>query len=203
MEFLIPNITFLDSAFRRFTYESVNGALNIVFENLTIIGCAFDENSGLGSDSSGLLWLSSPVAVSEVIYVTIQNSTFANNSAAIGTILYTQSLSIQLIVSESIILNNQITVSEEAIFGFSEISSSNITVLGTNITQENNDNTVTYPQYYVFSFDDSDAVFEMSNCNMAAVGQAIGDFIYVNGYNNIVSIFGNHLSTPQVNIIRI
>ena len=193
MEIFVPYISFVNSSFRNFVYGSPGGAFNMGFKTLTIDGCTFENNNGSSSNSNGLFRLYNQSFADEITYASIINSTIRNNTAPYGTIIYAETLSIYLVVESTEISGNQITASG-GLFYFNQIYSSAISISQTNITQTNSVSDVTSPEYGVFVFDQSDATFEIYNCNLTAIGNVAGNFIYVKGVSTIVDITGNDLS---------
>ena len=187
------SINLSNSTFKRQTYRSADGAFNFACDTLTIMLCSFEENRGLEPDSFGLFVLSSRNSMSDTISVTVSNSTFRDNIAPYGTILYTKSLSVQLTISMVAIIDNHITVSG-GLFYFDELSSSVISLEDTNITQSNSDEDLVYADYAVFYFDESDANFELSSCSITVAGQVAGKVIFIRGTSKTVHIVGDQLN---------
>lgn len=83
-----------------------------------------------------------------------------------------------------------------------EMSSSSILITQINITQTNNNSTVSYPQYSVFAVNESEVSIQISNSTrLTAIGQVVGNFIETKGVSKTVTIVGNNFMYTATNAV--
>ena len=118
---------------------------------------------------------------------------FSNNTAPYGAIMFSTNTVLQLAINSSRILDNIITTSGGTLY-FSNIYSSNIVISNSVITLANSNGDITYSEFYVIDFEESDVSLQMSNCSMTVTGQLTGSFIYAKGVLNLAEISASNIS---------
>ena len=126
----IPSINITNSNFTELIVSEPNGLLNLVFQTLFINQSMFTNNQNQNINGVGLMSFTNPRLNSNYLNVTINSSTFLNNSAPYGTILYTETTRMQMNFTNNMVLSNTIS-SEGGLFDFYNISNSSIVIKNT------------------------------------------------------------------------
>lgn len=183
MTISMPSIVITNSTFSNIFYYDPKGALNLVFETLSVRSSAFINSTGESENGAGLIKATNPRSSTENLNVSIVNCNFSNNRAPYGTLFYTTSTKITLNFSQSHLSGNFLTQSFGLVYLY-EIFDSLITIQNSTFiinTQE----TDTSLKASIFAITRSfeNVTVSVSNCSLFADSGASGSF-FTSSYDN-------------------
>ena len=180
-----PNVTISDSKFLNLGFGSTNGGFLVLLQNLTMRNCTFENNYGLNSKGAGLIKIINSDPANAILAINTQNSSFINNTAPYGTIIFSQDTSLQLTINDTRISNNQVTGSG-GLIELMNITHSSILINNSNFTQTEGYST-TYPQLKILSLENSqtNVSLTLENANILARGSVYGVAIFIVGLEKV------------------
>ena len=161
-----PNLTV--DRFTHLLFGDAKDALNLIIKNLTLSSNIFANCQSLNLIGAGLVKLTTPFSVlGSSANVNITNSTFVDNTAPTGALIYVSKSTIQFLLKDSFIVNNLPSNNQGQIY-FVNVSGSEINA--TNSTFISNQTSQTASNYILFIESSSQTLMAIDNCSYMVAG---------------------------------
>ena len=190
----IPSITIINSSFIDLTYWESKGALNLVFESLTVDETTFSNTSSKSKNGVGLMRFTNPHPNKNTLDIIIQNSIFSNNSGPTGTIFYAETTSMQMNFVQNNVSSNILRQEEGGLFHLYNVSNSSLVIENSNfdvggILGQESESSAFVANALSIKKSLGNISVEVTNCHLNADGSSRGAFfsIYSNEFVKVVA----------------